>query len=76
MISTDDERKGSAYIFHRSDTNWEQQAKLIASDGAGGDSFGTSVSISRDFAIVGASGDDDKGDRSGSAYVFQRSGTS
>ncbi len=70
------EKKGAAYIFHRSDTNWEQQAKLIAPDGAEGDHFGEDVSISGDFVIVGAWGDDDKGINSGSAYVFQRSGTS
>ncbi|MFQ6092897.1 MAG: LamG-like jellyroll fold domain-containing protein, partial [bacterium] len=67
---------GSAYIFKRSGTSWSQQAKLTASDGAGGDEFGISVSISGDYAIVGARSDDDKGNASGSAYIFKRSGTS
>jgi hypothetical protein len=56
-------------------TAWLQKQKLIASDGAASDYFGVSVSISGDYAIVGADWDDDKGDYSGSAYVFRRDGT-
>ena len=69
----DDSSKGSAYVFVRSGTTWSQQAKLLASDGAGGDQFGMSVSISGDTVVVGAAGDDDQGGNSGSAYVFTRS---
>jgi hypothetical protein len=70
---------GSAYIFKRDGTSWiEQQPKLVASDGAAGDSFGASVSISGDYAIVGADGsdDDDKGTDTGSAYIFKWDGSS
>ena len=67
---------GSAYVFKRTGTTWTQEAKLLASDGAAGDAFGSSVSISGDYAVVGAKGDDDNGSGSGSAYVFKRSGTS
>jgi len=66
---------GSAYIFKRDSTTWSQQAKLTASDGAASDWFGWSVSISGDYAIVGAFWDDDKGTDSGSAYIFKRDGT-
>jgi len=66
---------GSAYVFVRSGAAWTEQQKLIASDAAGIDSFGTSVSVSDDTAIVGAIGDDDNGSSSGSAYVFVRSGS-
>ena len=66
---------GSAYTFYRSGTTWTQQAKLTASDGAASDYFGQSVSISGDYAIVGANRDDDNGSNSGSAYIFYRSGT-
>jgi hypothetical protein len=65
---------GSAYIFEWDGANWSQQAKLLASDGAASDYFGYSVSISGDFAIAGAYGDDDKGSNSGSAYIFKRDG--
>ena len=67
---------GSAYVFKRSGTSWTQEAKLLASDGATGDQFGFSVSISGDYAVVGAFADDDNGENSGSAYLFKRSGTS
>ena len=66
---------GSAYLFKRIDTTWVEEAKLLPSDGAAGDFFGLSVSISGDYAVVGASGDDDNGFFSGSAYLFKRSGT-
>ena len=51
--------------------------KFTASDGAAGDHFGYSVSVSSDgtTALVGALYDDDKGADSGSAYVFKYNGT-
>jgi hypothetical protein len=66
---------GSAYVFIRTGTTWIQQTKLIASDGAIGDRFGTAVSLNGDTALIGASGNDDNGKNSGSAYVFTRTGT-
>jgi uncharacterized repeat protein (TIGR02543 family) len=67
---------GSAYIFRRTGTNsWDAGTKITASDGAADDRFGASVSISGDYAIVGARGDDDNGSNSGSAYIFRRTGT-
>jgi len=65
---------GSAYVFVRSGGVWTQQQKLTASDGAAHASFGYSVSLSGDTAVVGAVADDDAGVGSGSAYVFVRSG--
>ena len=64
----DNSHNGAAYIFEYNDGNWTQQAKLTASDGAAGDYFGSSVSISANHAIVGAAGDDDY---TGSAYIFE-----
>ena len=64
---------GSAYIFQydpSSDT-WDQTTKLTASDAAGGDWFGNSVSISENTAIVGGPYNDNGGADSGSAYLFQ-----
>jgi len=52
------------------------ETKLTASDGAGADEFGRSVSISGDYAIVGAYFDDDNGAQSGSAYIYHFTGTS
>jgi len=67
---------GSAYIFTRTGTTWQQQAKLTASDGAADDRFGRSVALDADTAVIGAMFQDDKGDNSGSAYMFTRSGNS
>ena len=64
---------GTAYIFKRTGTSWTQQVKLLALDGEVQDRFGYSVSISSDYAVVGARGDDDNGLLSGSAYIFKRS---
>ena len=61
---------GSAYVFDI--YTGQQLVKLLPSDGASGDQFGSSVSISGDFAVIGALYDDDNGPDSGSAYVFQQ----
>jgi len=66
---------GAAYIFHLNDGIWSQMAKLTASDGAAYDTLGYSVSISGNYAIVGAYQDDDDGYKSGSAYIFHYNGT-
>ncbi len=66
---------GAAYVFTRSGNSWHQQAKLTADDGAAKDEFGGKVALSGDTAVIGAMFQDDKGDNSGSAYVFSRSGT-
>jgi hypothetical protein len=65
---------GSAYVFVRTSLTWSEQAKLVASDGAPIDTFGTSVSLDRDTVVIGAPWDDDRGQSSGSAYVFVRAG--
>ena len=70
----EDGQSGSAYVFTRLGGTWSEQAKLLASDGDTRDWFGSSVAVDGDTAIVGAHGDDDNGEDSGSAYVFTRSG--
>jgi PKD repeat protein len=66
---------GSAYIYQRIGEKWVKAAKLSASDGAANDLFGYNVSISGRYAIVSAFRDDDNGTESGSAYIFQRTGS-
>jgi murein DD-endopeptidase MepM/ murein hydrolase activator NlpD len=65
---------GAAYIFKREGVTWVEQAKILASDGTKYDYFGSSVSISGEYIIVGAPQDDDNGESSGSAYIFKREG--
>ncbi len=66
---------GAAYVFSRSGNAWRQQAKLTADDGTAGDLFGMRVAIFGGTAVIGAAREDDKGENSGAAYVFVRSGT-
>jgi hypothetical protein len=77
-FSNDDKGNGSgsAYIFHYNGSNWIEEQKLLASDGAGGDHFGYSVAISGGNAVIGAYHDNDNGSDSGSAYIFYYDGSS
>jgi hypothetical protein len=70
---------GSAYVFYgtASGIDSAREDKLTASDGDNGDSFGYSVSGAGDLdgdgyddLVVGASGDEENGTSSGSAYVY------
>ena len=67
----------SAYVFDWNGSAWIERAKLVASDGAAGDYFGYSVSLSADgqTALIGAYTNDDNGSNSGSAYVFDWNGS-
>ena len=59
----------SAQVLH-------EAQKLMPSDGASGDRFGITVSISGDAAVLGSSDDNANGNESGSAYVFRWNGVS
>jgi len=65
---------GAACIFQDNGTSWTQVQKLVAPDGAAGDSFGGAIGLGGDLIVVGASQDDDAGASSGAAYVFRRAG--
>ena len=70
------QQQGAAYVFGRNQggaEQWGQLKELTASDGAQGDTFGNSVSISGDTVVVGANGDDVGAvQEQGSAYLFER----
>ena len=71
----DDDRgsnSGSAYIYQLKNNIWEELEKIVPTDGVAGDYFGNAVSISGDYAIIGAYQDDDKATNSGSAYIYKR----
>jgi hypothetical protein len=71
------ERAGAAYIFKNDEGIWTEVQKIVASDRGAIDYFGTSVTISGDYAIVGASHEDHDTsggtfiDRAGAAYIFK-----
>jgi len=77
---------GSAYVFRYDPgpENWIQEAKLMPADGAAWDYFGTSVALSGDTTLIGASNDGNTGlgdygygnyDGHGSAYVYRFDGS-
>ncbi len=72
----DDDYKGSAYVFTRTASVWNEQQKLTSSDRAQGDNFGCSVAIDTNTIIVGAYNHDHSSYQdAGSAYVYERQGT-
>ncbi len=71
------ENAGAAFVFERNEggpDNWGLVKKLLASDAADSDLFGTSVAVGGNTAAVGAERVDDPvaGDRIGAVYVFRR----
>lgn len=71
--SEEDSFKGSAYIFVRSGNGWIEKAKLTASDATTWSFFGASVSLSEDYALIGAPGRGGDLDH-GAVYIFIRTG--
>jgi len=79
-------QSGAVYVFVRDGGVWTQEAYLKASNTGFGDRFGSSLAISGDTLIVGASYEDSDGQGvgsdqfnnaamdSGAAYVFRRAG--
>ncbi|MDY7008960.1 MAG: PEP-CTERM sorting domain-containing protein, partial [Cyanobacteriota bacterium] len=62
------ENSGSAYLFDT--TTGSLLQKFTAPDGSANDNFGLSVALSSNTALIGSRLDDDKGEHSGSAYLF------
>ena len=73
------DEQGAAYVFEKPGAGWSGTlygtAKLVASDGGVLDYCGSSVAISGDTVVVGASGHDVDGSNSqGAAYMFVKPG--
>ncbi len=69
---TIDTDAGAVYVFQRANggsENWDQVAKLTASDGDANDGFGVSVAVWGDVIVVGAPFENAS---TGAVYVFQR----
>jgi trimeric autotransporter adhesin len=65
---------GTAYMFRRVATTWQQEADLaaLASPSPGpGDAFGVSVALAGDTVVIGARYDDNSSSDSGAAHVFR-----
>lgn len=61
---------GAAYVFRKTASGWIEEQKLTASDAASADSFGRTVAIAPDMALVGASFHDHNGSNSGAVFIY------
>jgi len=55
-IQAGNSRSGAAYVFKRVKNNWNLQTRAVTDPTQKDDLFGKSVSVSRDWFVVGASG--------------------
>ena len=60
------DRKGAVYLFERQP---DGSARLSASDGEKGDSFGSAIALNGDWLLIGAFGMDKTKE---AAYIFER----
>ncbi len=60
-------RSGSVYVYEKLDNQWEQTAKLIASDGSENDFFGYTITMNDEWAFISSVGADTY---AGKVYVF------
>jgi hypothetical protein len=67
---------GSAYVFERDGSDWVEETRLTASDGAQNDLFGQSVAVSECYVVAGVYSDGHlaggTGGSQGSAHAFRR----
>lgn len=69
-----DGERGAAYVFDRIAGAWQLSTRLVASDGAARDRYGSAVALDGDVALIGAPYHGDGNGRPGAAYVHQRVG--
>lgn len=66
---------GAAYVYERAGGSWRRTATLGPEEGPGAATFGRTVALAGDSALVGAPGTSDpNGERSGAVYAFERTG--
>jgi len=61
---------GAAYVFARTGSSWQEQAKLLPQSGAGG-YFGLGVAITGGTIVVGSHGADSPEANRGAAYLYE-----
>ena len=65
---------GSVYVLRWDGAAWSFDQKLVAPDGAEGDSFGWSLALRGGVLAVGAPNHDGQGSNAGTTYVFRDDG--
>lgn len=68
--------QGSACFFKLNGNNWVFNKKITDSTGNANEIFGLSVSLSNNFAVIGASGSLTAGSSPGAAFAFRLNGNS
>lgn len=67
-------KSGAAYVFQRTDSGWQEQQKITATQGKTNDYFGHQVHIlDENHVAIGAYNADGAAERSGAVYIFQKS---
>ncbi|MBN1155472.1 T9SS type A sorting domain-containing protein [candidate division KSB1 bacterium] len=66
----DNNGQGAAYVYAVNEINWNDEKKLVASDGTEYDNFGCCVSCAGYDIVIGAYNQDNNGLYSGSAYIY------
>lgn len=72
-VPLDDERgdaAGAVYVFRHDGTQWVEDQKIVAADGAADDRFGTTLALAGAEVVVGAY----RAEASGAAYVLHDKG--
>ncbi|MFC1837412.1 hypothetical protein ACFLYW_01870 [Thermodesulfobacteriota bacterium] len=62
---------GLVFIYKRENNDWQFYQKIRPAESARNDRFGSSISASGNYAIIGAPEDDANGDKSGAAYIYK-----
>lgn len=65
---------GAAYVYTLGDDGWHKQAKLVVDPFYANDTAAGSLALHDNFAMVGVSRRDDKGENSGAVFAFEREG--
>jgi hypothetical protein len=63
---------GSVYVFKRNGGSWEEETKILASDGEAGDRFGISTDIYSNYLVIGSYFEDGN---KGAIYIFNKTST-
>lgn len=61
---------GAVFVYQRNGGSWELKKEITPADAAASDVFGHGLEITGDQLIVGAPQNDDQGENSGSAYIY------
>jgi hypothetical protein len=62
---------GAAHVFTEGTSGWRHAGRLVAPDRSAADFFGDSVALKEEWIAVGAWGDDDHGEKTGSVWIYR-----